>query len=62
MSSRQAKLNYLFFYLLNYFVQNFEIIYGRHFMSYNVHWLLHISDSYENVRALDNISAFPFEN
>jgi len=29
---------------LNYFVQKFEIIYGGHFMSYNVHVLLHISD------------------
>jgi len=48
--------------LEKYFVQNFEIIYGRHFMSYNVHGLLHISDDYEHFGSLDNISAFPFEN
>jgi len=48
--------------LLNYFVQNFEMIYSRHLMSYNVHGLLHISDDYKHFGALDNISAFPFEN
>lgn len=48
--------------LLQYFVQNFEIIYGKHFVSHNVHGLLHITDDYENFGPLDNISAFSFEN
>jgi len=48
--------------LLKYFVQNFEKLYGRHFISHNVHGLLHISDDYNNFGPLDNISAFPFEN
>lgn len=48
--------------LLKYFVQNFENIYGRHFISHNVHGLLHITDDYMNFGSLDNISAFPFEN
>lgn len=30
--------------LLKYFVQQFETLYGRHFISHNVHSLLHISD------------------
>lgn len=48
--------------LLEYFVKNFEIIYGKHLVSHNVHGLLHIVDDYENFGPLDNISAFPFEN
>lgn len=48
--------------LLKYFVQQFETLYGRHFISHNVHSLLHISDDYLNFGSLDNISAFPFEN
>lgn len=48
--------------LLNYFVQNFEVLYGRHLMSFNVHGLIHISEDYKNFGPLDNIAAFPFEN
>jgi len=48
--------------LLKYFVQNFEIIYGKHLISHNVHGLLHIADDYINYGSLDNISTFPFEN
>jgi len=48
--------------LFKYFVQNFEIIYGKHFISHNVHGLLHIADDYINFGSLDNISSFPFEN
>lgn len=47
--------------LLNFFVQNFEIINGRHFMSYNVHRILHISGDYEQFGSLYKISAFSFE-
>ncbi|CAI6373398.1 unnamed protein product [Macrosiphum euphorbiae] len=48
--------------LLYYFVQTFETLYGKHFMSFNVHGLVHISDDYERFGPLDNIAAFPFEN
>lgn len=48
--------------LLQYFVEHFEILYGRHLVSHNVHGLLHIADDYEQFGPLDNISAFPFEN
>jgi len=48
--------------LLKYFVQNFEIIYGKYLISHNVHGLLHIADDYINFGSLDNISTFPFEN
>lgn len=48
--------------LLQYFVKNFEIIYGKHLVSHNVHGLLHIADDYDRFGPLDNISAFPFEN
>jgi len=48
--------------LLNYFVVNFELLYGKHFVSHNVHALTHIVDDYKHFGTLDNISAFPFEN
>uniref|UniRef100_A0A2S2NWN0 Uncharacterized protein n=1 Tax=Schizaphis graminum TaxID=13262 RepID=A0A2S2NWN0_SCHGA len=48
--------------LLKYFVQSFEIIYGKHLISHNVHGLLHIADDYIHFGSLDNISTFPFEN
>lgn len=47
--------------LLNNFVSKFEIIYGRHLMSHNVHGLIHLCD-YDQFGPLDNVSAFPFEN
>lgn len=48
--------------LLNYFVQHFETLYGRHLISFNVNGHTHISDNYIQFGPLDNISAFPFEN
>jgi len=48
--------------LLNYFVQTFEILYGRQHISHNIHGLLHLSDDYEHYGPLDNSSAFVFEN
>ncbi|CAH1115895.1 unnamed protein product [Psylliodes chrysocephalus] len=55
----------LFYYakeLLHFFVKKFECYYGRHFMSYNVHNLLHICDDVENFGTLDMFSAFKYEN
>jgi len=46
--------------VLHYFVKNFEIIYGKHLVSHNVHGLLNIADDYEKFGSLDNISAFTF--
>lgn len=48
--------------LMIYFVKQFEIIYGKHLVSHNVHGIIHIADDYERFGPLDNISAFPFEN
>ncbi|XP_016664012.2 uncharacterized protein LOC107885091 [Acyrthosiphon pisum] len=48
--------------LLIYFVDKFGKLYGKHFISHNVHGLLHIVDDYAQYGALDNCSCFPFEN
>jgi len=48
--------------ILSYFVQKFHEIYGREFISLNVHSLLHIVDDYKRFGSLDNCSCFPFEN
>lgn len=48
--------------LLTYFVDKFGEIYGKQFMSHNIHGLLHIVDDYRKYGSLDNCSCFPFEN
>lgn len=48
--------------LLDYFVTNFIYIYGREWVSHNVHALQHLSDDYLNFGSLNNCSTFPFEN
>lgn len=48
--------------LLDYFVKVFQQIYGHHYVSHNVHSLLHLADDYSNYGPLDNCSCFPFEN
>lgn len=48
--------------LLHYFVKHFQELYGSHFISHNVHGLLHLADDYIKHGPLDNCSAFPFEN
>lgn len=48
--------------LLKYFVHSFKDLYGSHYISHNIHGLLHIADDYERYGPLDNCSAFPFEN
>ncbi|CAI6376584.1 unnamed protein product [Macrosiphum euphorbiae] len=48
--------------LLNYFVKTFQQIYGCHYLSHNVHSLLHLVDDYITYGPLDNCSCFPFEN
>nr|XP_047143035.1 uncharacterized protein LOC124817240 [Hydra vulgaris] len=48
--------------LLCTFVENAMEIYGRGFISYNVHGLIHIAEDVKKFGPLDNFSAFPFEN
>lgn len=48
--------------LIAYFVQKFEELYGRHFISHNIHGLIHLPDDYYIHGPLDHCSAFPFEN
>ncbi|CAI6366430.1 unnamed protein product [Macrosiphum euphorbiae] len=48
--------------LLHYFVKSFQNIYGDHFVSYNIHGLLHIVNDYKQFGPLDSSSCFPFEN
>ncbi|KAE9522100.1 hypothetical protein AGLY_017488 [Aphis glycines] len=49
-------------YLLNYFVQSFGNMYGQHFISHNIHGLLHIVEDYKRFGPFDSCSCFPFEN
>jgi len=48
--------------LLKSFVQKFGLLYGEKHMSYNVHGLIHLSEDCLKFGALDNFSAFKFEN
>lgn len=48
--------------LLEYFVKTFQLLYGKQFISYNIHGLLHLTDDYIKYGPLDSCSAFPFEN
>jgi len=48
--------------ILDNFVTQFDILYGRHIISHNVHGLTHTCDDYIKFSPLDNCSTFPFEN
>ena len=48
--------------LLVNFVKNFSGIYGEDMLIYNVHCLTHLAEDAKKYGALDNISAFPYEN
>ncbi len=48
--------------LLDYFVSAFPKLYGEHFVSYNVHGLLHLASDSKKFGPLDTFSAFRFEN
>lgn len=48
--------------LLIQFVEQSKIIYGKCFISYNVHNLVHLTDDYRNYGNLNKITAFPFES
>jgi len=44
------------------FVKDFGSLYGVHFISHNVHGLIHLIDDYEKFGCLDQIICFKFEN
>ena len=44
------------------FVENFQKLYGRRYLSYNVHNMYHIADDVRRYGELENFSAFKFEN
>jgi hypothetical protein len=48
--------------LLEKFVRDCGKIYGDHFITYNVHCLVHINADVKRFGPLDKISSFPFEN
>lgn len=48
--------------LLQYFVDDCKRIYGKIFVVYNVHSLLHLTDDVRKFGCLDSISSFPFED
>lgn len=54
-------INYAEALLIN-FVTSFEILYGKHYVSHNVHNLLHLCSDVRVFGPLDNFSAFRFEN
>lgn len=62
LSSDHAKYSDYAHQLLKYFVKTFQQIYGCHYISHNVHGLLHSVEDYTKHGPLDNCSAFPFEN
>ncbi|XP_049308070.1 uncharacterized protein LOC125777356 [Bactrocera dorsalis] len=47
---------------LKLFVENFPKIFGDDSVSYNVHSLLHLADSVKTLGAIQNFSAYDFEN
>lgn len=48
--------------LLEHFVDTFKVLYGKHYVSHNVHGLLHLVDDVKLLGPLDSFSAFQFEN
>lgn len=48
--------------LINHFVVEFGNIYGKQYMSHNVHIILHLADDAKKYGSINNFSAFPFES
>lgn len=48
--------------ILKTFVTNTKKLYGKEFIIYNVHSLIHLADDAKQFKSLNNINAFPFEN
>lgn len=49
-------------HLLNLFVKNAKKLYGKTFLIYNVHSVIHLVDIAKSFKSLNNVSCFPFEN
>jgi len=48
--------------ILSNFVDHFGKLYGKEFLTYNVHSVIHLPDEVRTHGALDNVSCFVFEN
>ncbi|KAJ8684966.1 hypothetical protein QAD02_020759 [Eretmocerus hayati] len=48
--------------LLRSFVRDFKILYGKEYLVYNIHNLIHLAEEALRNGPLDSFSAFPFEN
>lgn len=48
--------------LIQHFVGLFAQIYGKSYMSHNVHIILHLADDVKKFGPLNSFSAFPFES
>jgi len=48
--------------LLYHFIESFQILYGKQYISHNMHNLLHICSDVRIYGPLDNFNAFRFEN
>lgn len=48
--------------LMKYFVKKTKELYGDHFLVYNIHSMVHLSEEAMAFGSLDACSAFPFEN
>jgi len=49
-------------YAKQHFVISFDRIYGKSYMSHNIHIILHLADDTKIFGSINNFSAFPFEN
>ncbi|XP_011337558.2 uncharacterized protein LOC105279459 isoform X1 [Ooceraea biroi] len=47
---------------LQIFVEHCPSLYGSHFVSFNIHGLLHLVQDFRNFGSLDTFFAFPYEN
>lgn len=61
-SSKCVSLNGYAKSLIKYFIIKYKEIYGKEYITYNVHNLLHLCDDVLLFGKLDNFSAFQFEN
>lgn len=48
--------------LVNHFVDSFAKLYGKSYVSSNMHIINHLADDIKQYGPLDTFSAFPFEN